>query len=55
MDLNLIRSLVTVVAFVAFVVIAFRAWRSSNAARYAQAAALPLADEMPAATRGDRP
>ncbi len=54
MDLNLIRSLVTVIAFVAFCAIAVRAWRAGNAARFAEAAALPLTDEPVQTNRGDR-
>ncbi len=45
MDLNLIRSIVTVLAFVAFVLIGVWTWRRSNAARFEEAAALPFADE----------
>ncbi len=45
MDLNLIRSIVTVLAFVAFVGIVWRIWRATNREHYAQAAALPFADE----------
>ena len=53
MDLNLIRSLVPVAAFVGFLVIVVNAWRASNAARFAEAAALPLADDLPQPTRSD--
>ncbi len=45
MDLNLIRSIVTVLAFVVFIGIVVRVWRASNRERYADAAALPFADE----------
>jgi cytochrome c oxidase cbb3-type subunit IV len=45
MDLNLIRSLVTVLAFIVFVAIVVRAWSAANRERYAEAAALPFADE----------
>ena len=47
MELNLLRSLVTVIGFVVFIVIVVRAWRSSNAAAFAEAAALPFHDELP--------
>jgi cytochrome c oxidase cbb3-type subunit IV len=46
MDLNLIRSIVTVLAFGAFVLIVVRVWRATNRERYAEAAALPFADEQ---------
>ncbi|MFZ2651609.1 MAG: cbb3-type cytochrome c oxidase subunit 3 [Burkholderiaceae bacterium] len=58
MDLNLIRSLVTVLAFIVFMAIVVRAWRASNRASHAEAAALPFADEpVPVAkssSTGDR-
>ena len=46
MDLNQIRSLVTVLAFVVFVAIVVRAWRGSNREGFAEAAALPFHDEQ---------
>ena len=46
LDLNLIRSIVTVLAFAAFVVLVVRVWRAANRERYAEAAALPFADEQ---------
>ena len=45
MDINLIRSIVTVLAFVVFVLLVIRVWRSANREQHAQAAALPFADE----------
>jgi len=45
MDLNLIRSIVTVLAFVVFIAMVLRVWRAANRERYAEAAALPFADE----------
>ena len=45
MDLNLIRGIVTVLAFVVFVAMVLRVWRAANRERYAEAAALPFADE----------
>ncbi len=45
MDLNLIRSIVTLLAFVAFLLIGLWTWRRSNVARFEEAAALPFADE----------
>ncbi len=50
LDLNLIRSIVTVLAFVAFVGIVWRVWRAANRERYAEAADLPFADEPQAPT-----
>jgi cbb3-type cytochrome oxidase subunit 3 len=48
MELNLIRIAVTLVSFAAFIAIVWRAWRKANAAAFAEAAALPFADEAPA-------
>ena len=45
LDLNLIRSIVTVLAFAAFVALVARVWRAANRERYDEAAALPFADE----------
>lgn len=50
-DLNLIRSIVTVLAFIAFLVLVLRVWRRSERERYDEAAALPFADEAGDATR----
>jgi|GEM_PF-5888367 len=58
MELNLLRSLVTVIGFVAFIAIAVRAWRASNAAAFAEAAALPFNDELAPnrkSSKGDAP
>jgi cytochrome c oxidase cbb3-type subunit 4 len=46
MDLNLIRSIVTVLAFVVFIAMVLRVWRAANREQYAEAAALPFADEQ---------
>jgi cytochrome c oxidase cbb3-type subunit IV len=45
MDLNLIRSIVTLLAFIVFMAIVVRVWRSANREQHEQAAALPFADE----------
>jgi cytochrome c oxidase cbb3-type subunit IV len=45
LDLNLVRSIVTVLAFVAFIALVLRVWRAANREHYEQAAALPFADE----------
>jgi cytochrome c oxidase cbb3-type subunit IV len=50
MDLNLIRSIVTVLAFVLFILLVIRVWRAANHERHAEAAALPFADEPIGAT-----
>jgi cytochrome c oxidase cbb3-type subunit IV len=46
MDLNQIRSIVTLIAFVVFIAIVVRAWRGANRERFDEAAALPFADEQ---------
>jgi cytochrome c oxidase cbb3-type subunit 4 len=50
-DLNLLRSIVTVLAFIAFIVLVWRVWRRSERERFDEAAALPFADDTP----GPRP
>ena len=42
MDINLLRSIVTVVAFVVFIGIVFWAWSARNKARFDEAARLPF-------------
>ncbi len=42
MDINLLRSIVTVVALVAFIGIVIWAWSSRNKARFDEAARLPF-------------
>jgi len=42
MDINLLRSIVTVVAFVVFIGIVFWAWSRRNKARFDEAARLPF-------------
>ncbi len=44
-DLNLLRSIVTVVSLVAFLGIVAWAWSRRNRARFDEAANLPFADE----------
>jgi len=64
MDLNLARSIVTVLAFVLFVVLAVRTWRAGARGEHVAAAALPLDDEgvmppprmpLPSAREGQTP
>lgn len=45
MELNDLRSLVTVVAFVAFLGIVWWAWSKRNQARFDEASRLPFQDE----------
>lgn len=45
MDINLLRSIVTVVAFVVFIGIVIWAWSSRNQARFEEAARLPFAQD----------
>ncbi len=45
LDINLIRSIVTVLAFIVFVLLVVRVWRGANRDQHAEAAALPFADE----------
>lgn len=47
MDLNLLRSGVTLLSFLLFGLIAWRAWRSAAQPGHADAAALPFDDERP--------
>ena len=42
MDINLLRSIVTVVAFVVFIGIVFWAWSRRNQERFDEAARLPF-------------
>ena len=42
MDINLLRSIVTVVAFVVFIGIVIWAWSRRNQARFEEAARLPF-------------
>ena len=46
---DLVRSIVTVLAFVLFVVLALRTWRAGARGEHAAAAALPFGDEPSAA------
>lgn len=55
MDLNLVRSVITVLAFGAFVGIVWFALRPRSQRGFAEAAQLPFADSAPAARQpGDR-
>ncbi len=47
LDLNLIRSLVTVAAMVAFLGIVWWAWSAARKNRFEEAARLPLEEEQP--------
>jgi cytochrome c oxidase cbb3-type subunit IV len=53
MELNLLRSLVTLISFVAFVGIVYWAFSRKNRARFDDAANLPFADDDAAASRAD--
>jgi cytochrome c oxidase cbb3-type subunit 4 len=52
MDVNDMRSLVTVVSFAAFVGITVWAWQRSRRQAFDEAAALPFADEANSDTAG---
>ena len=52
MDMNDIRSIVTVISLVVFLGIVRWAWSRSNAGRFAEAAKLPFADEAPGPAAG---
>ena len=56
MDINLLRSIVTVVALLVFIGIVAWAWSSRNRARFDEAAQLPFAEEQGAegASRGGK-
>lgn len=54
MDLNLIRSVVTLLAFIVFIAIVVRVWRGGNRERFEEAAQLPFADERIAPTETNR-
>ena len=55
MDLNLLRSIVTVLSFLAFAGIVVWAWSRSRRARFDEAARLPFAhEERPAAAHTTR-
>ena len=45
LDLNMVRSIVTMLAFIVFIAIVVRVWRGANREQHEQAAALPFADE----------
>ncbi len=45
MDLNLLRSLATLLGFVAFLLLVWRTWRKTAQPEHAQAAALPFTDD----------
>ena len=45
MDINLLRSIVTVVAFIVFIGIVAWAWSGRNRARFEEAARLPFEQE----------
>ena len=45
LNINLIRSIVTLLAFIVFVLLVVRVWRGANRDQHAEAAALPFADE----------
>lgn len=47
MDINLLRSLLTVLLFAVFVGIVIWAWSDRNRQRFHEAALLPFADEHP--------
>ena len=47
MDINLLRSLFTVLLFAIFVGIVLWAWSGRNRQRFDEAALLPFADELP--------
>lgn len=51
MDIDLLRSLFTVLALVTFVVIVAWAWSGSNRERFEGAARLPLLEDDPSARR----
>jgi cytochrome c oxidase cbb3-type subunit IV len=55
MDLNILRSLVTLISFGVFIGIVVYAWRARNAVPFAEAAALPFAGESAPGTGGDAP
>lgn len=50
MDLNLLRSGVTLLSFLLFGLIVWRAWRAAAQPGHADAAALPFGDELPPST-----
>lgn len=58
LDLNLLRALVTLLSFAGFAAIVVWACSRANRERFAEAAALPFADDLPTrptdATRGAR-
>ena len=45
MDLNTLRSLVTLLSFIAFIGVVLWAWSGKNRDRFQQAAMLPFADD----------
>lgn len=45
MDINLARSVVTVLSFAIFLAICWWAWSNTNRQRFAEAAQLPLQDD----------
>jgi cytochrome c oxidase cbb3-type subunit 4 len=52
MDINLVRSLMTLVMFCVFVAIVGWAWSGRQRGRFAEAARIPLEDERAPTTRG---
>lgn len=53
MDLNTLRSIVTVLSFAAFAGIVVWAWSRRQRERFDEAARLPFADSRPAQPSGD--
>jgi cytochrome c oxidase cbb3-type subunit 4 len=54
MDINDLRSIVTVLSMLAFIGIVVWAYRHSNREQFNEAAMLPFADEAPAATHDNK-
>jgi cytochrome c oxidase cbb3-type subunit 4 len=54
-DINDLRSIVTVVSMLLFVGLAAWTWQSSRREAFDEAAQLPFADESVPAGKGDRP
>lgn len=46
LDLNLLRSLATLLGFVAFLLLVWRVWRRAAQPEHARAAALPFSDSV---------
>jgi cytochrome c oxidase cbb3-type subunit 4 len=54
MDINELRSIVTLLSFVAFIGVVVWAWSARNRARFDEAARLPFDGENNTTQRGDR-